>query len=253
MKISKMSIAMRKLFVSIIILASFLSCHRQAPQVLSVQTESIAIDGKLDSIADESYLQHLAPIKEDLAKVMDVQIGYAPERLWIGEPECPLLNWATEALWAAAKKTYPGTVDMAVSNMGGLRSEWPAGPVTRGNVYEMMGFDNKLVVITLKGSDIIELCESFVKYGGQGVAGLRMTAVDGKLGDVAIGGEPVDNNRLYKVATSDYLTGGADHMTALTHYSDFWNRDILIRDIYLEAVETQDTIRAQVDGRMNIL
>ena len=89
---------------------------------------------------------------------MNVQIGYAPERLWVREPECPMLNWATDALWEAAKAVYPGKVDIAIVNMGGMRCEWPAGPVTKGSVFELMPFDNELVVLTLKGLDIIALC-----------------------------------------------------------------------------------------------
>jgi 2',3'-cyclic-nucleotide 2'-phosphodiesterase (5'-nucleotidase family) len=184
---------------------------------------------------------------------MNVQIGYAPERMWVDGPECPMLNWATEALWEAAKKVYPGQVDIAIANMGGMRCAWEAGPITKGCVFELMPFDNQLVVLTLRGSDIIALCESFAHYGGQGVAGMRVTAVDGKLADVTIAGKAVDPQALYTVATSDYLSGGADHMDALAHFTECWKSDLLIRDLYLEAVQQQDTIQAVVDGRMTIL
>ena len=115
-----------------------------------------------------------------------------------------------------------------------------------------MPFDNQLVVLTLKGEDVIALCESFARYGGQGVAGMRVTVIDNKLADVTVGGKPVNQYANYTVATSDYLAGGTDHMDALTKYVDYWNSDLLIRDLYLEAVQTQDTLRAAVDGRMTI-
>ena len=183
---------------------------------------------------------------------MNVQLGYAPEPLWVREPECPMLNWASDALWEAAKKVYPEKVDIAIVNMGGMRCSWPAGPITRGNVFELMPFDNRLVVLTLKGSDIIELCESFARYGGQGVAGMRVTVIDGKLADVTIGGKPVNPKAEYTVATSDYLSGGADHMDALAKYVKYWNSDLLIRELYIDAVRDQDTVRAAVDGRMTM-
>lgn len=183
---------------------------------------------------------------------MNVQIGYAPERLWVGAPECPMLNWATDALWEAAKKAYPGKVDIAIVNMGGMRCDWPAGAITRGHVFELMPFDNQLVVLTLKGEDIIALCESFAQYGGQGVAGMRVSVIDGRLADVQVDGKAVNPKAIYTVATSDYLSGGTDHMEALTRYVDYWKSDLLIRDLYMEAVQTQDTIRAAVDGRMTM-
>lgn len=228
------------------------ACHRQV-QVVSVTTEAIPVDASADAIQDSSYTAYLAPTKAALEAEMNVQIGYAPERMWVDGPECPMLNWATDALWEAAKKVYPGQVDIAIANMGGMRCAWDAGPVTKRSVFELMPFDNELVVLTLRGSDIIALCESFAHYGGQGVAGMRVTAVDGKLAEVTIAGKAVDPNATYTVATSDYLSGGADHMDALTHYTECWKSDLLIRDLYLEAVQQQDTIRAVVDGRMNLL
>ena len=246
---------MRKIIICIlysVLCILLVSCHKPQ-QVISATTELIPVDASADAIQDTVYLAQLAPVKADLEREMNVQIGYAPERMWVGAPECPMLNWATDALWEAAKAVYLGKVDIAIVNMGGMRCEWPAGPITKGRVFELMPFDNELVVLSLKGSDILDLCESFAQYGGQGVAGMRVTVIDGHLADVQIAGKAVDPKALYTVATSDYLSGGTDHMDALARYVDCWKSDMLIRDLYLHAVQTQDTIRAVVDGRMTML
>ena len=164
-----------------------------------------------------------------------------------------MLNWACDALWEAAKKACPKKVDMAVVNIGGMRCDWYPGKITRGQIYELMPFDNMLVVLTLKGEDVLDLCQGFAARGGEGVAGLRMKAVDGRLAEVMIDGKAVRSNELYTVATSDYLMGGADHMDALTRYVDCWKSDLIIRDLYLDAVEQADTIHAVLDGRMTLL
>lgn len=242
---------MRKYLLLLLALTSLCACHRQV-KITGVSTETFAIDAQLDPIQDQAYLQALEPTREALDREMNVQIGYAPERMWVNCPECPMLNWSCDALWEAAKRLCPKPVDMSVVNMGGMRCEWPAGPITRGHVFELMPFDNTLVVLTLTGRDILDLCQSFVDCGAQGVAGLRMTAVDGRLGEVTIGGKAVQPEATYTVATSNYLAGGADHMDALTRYVDIWNSDYVIRDLYLEAVQRQDTVRGVVDGRMNI-
>lgn len=248
-----MNTTMRKtlFFLSIIVFCT--ACHRPATQVMRVATEAIPVDASADAIQDEAYIAALEPIKESLEHEMSVQIGFAPERLWVAQPECPMLNWASDALWECAKRAYDKKVDISVVNVGGMRCEWPAGPITRENVFELMPFDNRLVILTLKGSDILELCQAFADYGGQGVAGLRMTAVDGRLAHVEIGGKAVNPKKTYTVATSDYLAGGADHMEALKKYVEYWNSDLLIRDLYLEEVQREDTIRAAVDGRMKLL
>ena len=215
---------MRKSLLFLFAVLVFCACQRPSVQVVSVTTAALPVDASLDAIQDTDYLAQLAPAKEALEREMNVQIGFAPERLWVREPECPMLNWASDALWEAAKK-----------------------------VFELMPFDNMLVILTLKGSDIIALCESFARYGGQGVAGMRVKTVDGKLADVQIAGKPVNPLADYTVATSDYLSGGTDHMEALTRYVAYWNSELKIRDLYLEAVREQDTIRAAVDGRMTML
>lgn len=242
---------MKKILFLMLVLTSLCACQ-QPKQVIGATTEAIPVDASADAIEDTVYLAQLAPVKTDLEREMNVQIGYAPEDLWVDAPECPMLNWASDALWEAAKKLYPGKVDIAIVNMGGMRCAWPKGPITRGNVFELMPFDNQLVVLTLKGEDVLALCESFARYGGQGVAGMRVTVIDNKLANVTVGGKPVDPKGSYTVATSDYLSGGADHMDALTRYTEYWNSERLIRELYLEAVQTQDTIRAAVDGRMTM-
>lgn len=243
---------MRKSIFLLFMAALMGACMRQPVHVTGCTTEAIPVDASSDCLQDTVYLAQLAPVKADLEREMNVQIGYAAQDMWVGEPECPMLNWASDALWEAAKRAYPGHVDIAIVNMGGMRCSWQAGPVTRGCVFELMPFDNRLVVLTLQGKEIIELCESFARYGGQGVAGMRVKTVDGQLADVTIGGKDVHPTALYTVATSDYLSGGADHMEALTKYVDYWKSDLLIRDLYLEAVREQDTIRAAVDGRMTM-
>lgn len=228
------------------------SCGQPQKEVASVTTEAIPVDSSADAIQDTAYTAYLAPTRAELDKIMGVQLGYAPEDLWVAAPECPMLNWATDALWEAAKRVYPDKVDIAIVNIGGMRCMWPAGPITRGHVFNLMPFDNELVVLTLKGSDVIELCESFARYGAQGVAGMRVTVIDGRLADVQVGGKAVDPKALYTVATSDYLSGGTDHMTALTHHVDYWKSDLLIRDLYEQAVLEQDTLRVTLDGRMTV-
>jgi len=244
---------MRKVIVFVLFSLFLLTSCQKHQKVVSATTEAIPVDASADGIQDASYAAYLAPTKADLEREMSVPIGYTPERMWVGAPECPMLNWASDALWEAAKQAYPGKVDIAIVNMGGMRCEWQAGPITRGCVFELMPFDNRLVVLTLKGSDVLALCESFARYGGQGVAGMRVTIVDGRVADITVGGKPLDTKASYTVATSDYLAGGTDHMEALTQYTDYWNSDLLIRDLYMQQVQQQDTVIAVVDGRMTML
>ena len=79
-------------------------------QVVSVSTEAIPVDSSLDAIQDTAYINALASVKADLEREMSVVLGYAPEPLKVYPPECPMLNWASDALLSKARQLYPGGV-----------------------------------------------------------------------------------------------------------------------------------------------
>ncbi len=244
---------MKRIILSTLVLVGLLmvGCSKPA-HVTSASSQAIAINATLDSIQDNKYLAELEPITDELNARLDIVIGHAPEALTIYPPECPMLNWATDALLAEARRYYTGTVDVAIVNIGGLRTPWQAGDITCRNIYELMPFDNELVVLTLSGKDLLELCQIFVEDNGQGIAGMRITAEDKQLIDATIEGISISPDAYYHVATSDYLAGGTDHMTPLKNATEVWRSDLKIRDLYIEYVEQQHTVAARVDGRMTI-
>lgn len=239
-----------KLFFIIPLAMVVIAC--QTKPTVSVKTQSIVIDSSLDAIADSAYLTELEPYQRFLKDQVSTVIGYAPQPLTKGLPECTMLNWASDALLAKARQYYHGTVDIAIVNIGGMRTEWTAGDITLRHVYELMPFDNQLVVLTLRGADLLELSQIFVMDGGQGIANMTIIGEDKQLAEARIGGEPIDPEAFYTVATSDYLSGGTDHMTPLTRYTRMWESCQTIRDLYIEYVKEQQTIVASIDGRFQI-
>ena len=137
-------------------------------------------------------------------------------------------------------------------NIGGMRCNWGAGDITFRHVFELMPFDNELVVLTLQGKDILELCKVFAKNGGEGVAGLRMKADKGVVKSVKISGKEVLHDAFYTVATSDYLSQGNDGMVPLKNHIEVWKSDKKIRDLYIEYIKQVEQVEAKLDGRMDI-
>lgn len=226
---------------------------RKAPMhVVESKSEILLIDSTLDTIQDSSYIAYLAPIKAQLEEELRVPIGYAPEALTVSRPECTMLNWACDALLAMARQRYAGEVDMAVTNIGGMRCEWAKGDITFKDVFELMPFDNELVVLTMTGEEVLNLCEIFARLGGEGVSGLRMKACDGRLVSATINGKAIEPSACYTVATSDYLSQGNDHMEPLARYVEIWRSEEKIRDLYIEYIEQVGTVAANIDGRMDV-
>lgn len=245
-----MSNKVKNLFFITAAAALFIGC--QPKPITSIQTQSILIDSSMDAIADTTYIQSLLPIQEQLNTMTSQVIAYAPQPMTVGQPESKLLNWATDALLYEARKYYPGQVDVAVTNIGGLRTEWEAGDITLRHLYELMPFDNKLVVLTLQGEELLELSQIFVMDGGQGIANMTIIGEDNQLAQALISGQPIDPEAYYTVATSDYLSGGTDHMVPFTHAVEKWKSGRNIRDLFIEYAQERKTIEATCDGRFQL-
>jgi 2',3'-cyclic-nucleotide 2'-phosphodiesterase (5'-nucleotidase family) len=75
-----------------------------------------------------------------------------------------------------------------------------------------------------------------------------------ELVDVKIGGEPIDPQRLYNVATIDFLLSGGDQIAVGALAEDVVLTSVLIRDVvleYLKALEAEGkVIDVQKDGRV---
>jgi 2',3'-cyclic-nucleotide 2'-phosphodiesterase (5'-nucleotidase family) len=224
--------------------------------VIKTTGEIIIVDSTLEAIQDTDYLAYLAPIKADLEVQLGAPIGYAPAGLEVHQPECTMLNWASDALLAIARELCPEPVDVAVVNIGGMRCEWAAGDITFRHVFELMPFDNMLVVLTLKGSDLQQLGEIFAYSGGQGIAGMRIKAIGDKVMQqdalVTIDGKAIEMDKTYTVATSDYLSQGNDGMLPLKNYTHCWNSQEKIRDLYINYIKQIKIVESTIDGRMSI-
>ena len=105
------------------------------------------------------------------------------------------------------------------------------GPVTIGNVYELMPFDNYLVVLSLTGKQVQSMLDAIAASGGWPVAGVTFTIKDNTADDVQINGKRLHNESTYRIAISDYLSNGGDNMKMLKGLPQE-NTNVLLRDAF---------------------
>ncbi len=104
-------------------------------------------------------------------------------------------------------------------NKGSLRRSLPKGDITQGEIISMQPFANRVLVLEIKGKDLLEAFDVMATRGGDGVSSEAEATFDPstkRCESVTIGGKPVDSEATYRVATIDYLANGGDYMTPLT-------------------------------------
>jgi len=188
---------------------------------------------------------------------MNIVIGQAAETMKAHAPESLLSNFSADIYKLSATEYLKQPVDIGIVNLGGLRTEIPAGNITIRKVFELMPFENELVILWLKGDKLDELLQFFAKVGGEGVSGIRMTIANNKAVDITINGQALDADKLYSIATNDYLAGGNDKMGQLAMYEKRVNTRIKVRNMLLDYIKNQtkkgNIIQSKLDGRIALI
>ena len=144
--------------------------------------------------------------------------------------------------------------DLGIVNVGGLRNNMPLGEVRRGDIILISPFQNKLVVATLRGGDLLDLMRDIAAARGDGVSRevrLEITR-SGQLLNALVGGQPIQPDRLYRVATLDYLAEGNDKMGSFRKAVEVKESGLFTRDVMMQSVQRAGTISARMEGRITV-
>lgn len=181
----------------------------------STDYKLISVDKRLDNRINPELAAVLTPYRDGLKAMMEEPIAVSAVQLDTDKPE--LLNFISDFIAYQGEKLTGKPIDLALSNKGSLRSPLPKGKVTLGMVLMMQPFNNHIVVTELKGSDLTEAFDVMAYRGGDGIsANGEATIENGRAKDIKIGGQPIDPEKTYRIATIDYLANGGDYMESLT-------------------------------------
>jgi 2',3'-cyclic-nucleotide 2'-phosphodiesterase (5'-nucleotidase family) len=192
---------------------------------------------------DAAIAKVIAPAVQaaDALKRMPLGVTLATPVRRAGTPDSPLGNLFTDAYRAAV----PGA-DVSINNTsGGLRADLPPGPLTYGSVFEVMPFDNRLVVFHLTGAELRTVLATQIARVPAlvGVSGLqlRVTCERGvvNVGMLRPNGMPVTDTERLRIATTDFLATGGDNIFAPVTPKDGFTieQDIgLVRDVVVDSL-----------------
>lgn len=178
----------------------------------------------------------MQPYRDSVTKNMNDVVGIAEATLEKKKPSGSLGNFAADAMLAMAAKKFGSKVHFAIINYDGLRSpQLVKGPVTRGKIFELMPFDNLLVLQKLNGAQVQELLHFIASLGGWHVAGISMQIKDKKAINILIDGKPLRADEVYTMANSDFVANGGDYATFLKPIPQI-NNGYLMRDALFDYI-----------------
>lgn len=153
--------------------------------------------------------------------------------------------------------------DIAITNGGGIRASLPQGEVTIGDIYTVLPFDNTLTVIQLSGRDLLAALEYSVRlYPEQNGGFLQVSGVhfavnprnSGKrVYNVRINGEVIVMDKLYTVATNDFLAAGGDGYEVLNNGIIVSDTGLMLRDVVVDYFLKHGTVDEPEGGRIIFL
>lgn len=243
-------------------LASPQSALSQNKQKRNVQhyvvTEMTGSFFPVDSLYDvgkgRDALAVLLPYKNKVNGLMNAQIGVSAKNMLAGNPEGLLSNLIADVLRIGGSKVLGGkTCDVALMNIGGIRSTLPKGKITVANIFEILPFENTLAVATMTGVQLLELMKEIAQNGG-GISGAKIVVdqTTRQLLNATVGGLSIDAGKTYSVATINYLAEGNDGFKVFAEPSvrKIIKEDLLARDVLMDYVKEQTKRGKKIDAEM---
>lgn len=206
-----------------------------------------------DSTAEQTAEQIIKPYRDSLSNKMNVVIGTSEKEMSKAQPESELGIFCADVFLNYAKRTLPQqSIDACIINYGGLRlPSLPKGEITVGKIFELLPFDNLIVVNTVSGDSLQKACDAIAKAGGWPVSGIRFKIIDNKAVDVMINGNALVGNKNYNIVLSDYVANGGDNMFMLKS-NESYNTGILMRDAMMDYIRTLNKpISSQLENRIS--
>jgi 2',3'-cyclic-nucleotide 2'-phosphodiesterase (5'-nucleotidase family) len=216
----------RKIIISTLAFMLILSC-KQSLQKSVVQYQGYQINKQAAS--DSAMIRLIAPYGNQLKTSMGKVIGHSDNGMNKKQPESEIGNYMADAMKEMAEKKFGKKVDAAFVNYGGVRSYIAKGDVTVGQIFELMPFDNLVVLQEIKGTVLQQFLDATAADGGWPLSGLTMEIKAKKAIHIVIGGKPFDKDATYWIANSDYVANGGSNCSMLKGIHQE-NKGYLLRD-----------------------
>ena len=238
-----------------LLLISSLSCKETYLHVTKIEGKQIPISDSLSTNDEiESFIK---PYRNHIKKDLDSVLAFSADTYSKsdGDFNTAIGNFMADAVYNEANPIFKSRtgkdIDMVLLNHGGIRSIISKGNVTTRTAFELMPFENSLLVVEMKGSQI----DSLVNYLSKGkkahpISKLKLVIdEDFNVIEASINGKNIEATKNYYVATNDYLYNGGDNMTFFKRNEGVHDLNYKIRSALIDHLKKIDTISPTRDDR----
>ncbi|MDI3547110.1 MAG: 5-nucleotidase / UDP-sugar diphosphatase [Halanaerobiales bacterium] len=228
-------------------------------KVIAKKARLITKEDTANTEKDTEILKVIDQIKAEIEKITSVVVGKTAvhldgERENVRTGETNLGNLITDAMLDTVD------ADVAITNGGGIRASIGKGEVTKGEVITVLPFGNFVVVKELKGSVILDAIEhgisaypakegQFPQVGGMSFIFAPSRPAGERVVKLEIGGEPVDYDKTYRVATNDFMAAGGDGYTMFKDAATVQEAGGL-EEVVMNYIKEHGTVAPKVEGRI---
>ena len=249
------------LLIVSVLLVAISACGTTQKIKQTKNQKTYSIDSTLDAYSkvDTSFTNLIVSYKSQLEDEMNMLISIADEEMVTAKPESKLSNFIADGMLQIGKtfckeNKLSHSVDIAIMNLGGIRTGMPKGAIRTGRMFEMLPFKNKLVIVGMKGGDLKTLLDQLAEFGGEGASGFKMGIKDRKAIDILVNGETIDTKQIYYVISVDYLVNGGGNITAFKNRETHLNMHQMLRSEMIKYIgdnyKNGKHISAKLDGRI---
>lgn len=247
-----------KLFVIFLTFSTLLSCANRTYTVTKIQGKQLPITATVDNENDKTIENYILPYRTRINKDLDSVLAFCPVTLdkKATNLQSTIGNMMADVVLEYGNKVFEKrenkSISICILNNGGIRAILPKGNVTARNGFEIMPFENSLVVIALRGREIKELIAYFVKEKqAHPLAGLTFTIDKNNVAkNVLVQGKPLQDDSLYYVGTNDYLANGGDNMSFFSKGEHTYDLDYKLRNILIDYFKNVSNVTAKQDNRI---
>jgi len=141
------------------------------------------------------------------------------------------------------------TADFAVMSGGGIRDSIEAGDITYKDVLKVQPFGNLVVYADMTGKEVIDYLTAVAQMKPDSgaypqFANVSFNAANGKLSDLKIKGEPIDEAKTYRMATLSFNATGGDGYPRLDDKPGYVNTGFIDAEVLKEFIQKNSPLDA---------